>query len=226
MNSLPVLPRSAPVSVAVAAATDQTAAAMRTQLKRLVADALYLDPTAIDEETSFVELGLDSILAVELVKRLNQELQLNLKATRLYDYANIRALGAYLAEIQLRTDAPESRPQPAPAPEPLSVASPMPPMVVASAATTILDAGEETVYRRLKSLVGEALALDEARIDDELDLFELGLETMAAEKLADGIRREWGISMRGPELLGALESAVWAARFTPCVREGRPRRGR
>ena len=199
-----------------------SAAALRAKLKHLLAEALYLDDSAIDEDSSFVDLGLDSILAVELVKRLNDDLQLSLKATRLYDYANIRSLGDYLAQVLGQTDGvaitipPAADPVPAAAQmsEPVNTVPPpvdLPVCTSAPHATRSDSQGgtadfpvsaEEQVYRRLKQLIGEAIGLTESQLDDELDLLELGLEMVAAERMAAHILSEWGVSLRGAELLG------------------------
>ncbi len=71
-------------------------------LAQLVADALYLEPGQIDDEIGFSELGLDSILAVELVKRINDRLGVDLRAARLYDCSNLRQLADLLTEPTTR----------------------------------------------------------------------------------------------------------------------------
>ncbi|MCH2193535.1 acyl carrier protein [Kordia sp.] len=54
----------------------------KTQIqKRLImslADALYLEPSEIDAEKSFTDLGLDSIVGVEWIKTINKEFDLEL----------------------------------------------------------------------------------------------------------------------------------------------------
>lgn len=52
----------------------QSADAIRAVVRRLLAEALYLDQAQLDDHAGFADLGLDSILAVELTKSLNDEL--------------------------------------------------------------------------------------------------------------------------------------------------------
>ncbi|MBT2744871.1 MULTISPECIES: SDR family NAD(P)-dependent oxidoreductase [unclassified Lysobacter] len=86
--------------------------ALKRSLRMSLAQALYLDEAAIDDERSFVDLGLDSIVGVEWVKMINKAYGLEISATRVYDYSTVQALARFLqGELA-------SRPQPvAPAPE-------------------------------------------------------------------------------------------------------------
>jgi acyl transferase domain-containing protein/acyl carrier protein len=105
----PAAPPPAPVAQAVVG-VDQDA--LKRSLRTSLAQALYLDEAAIDDDRSFVDLGLDSIVGVEWVKMINKAYGLEISATRVYDYSNIQALARFLqGELA-------SRPQPvAPAPE-------------------------------------------------------------------------------------------------------------
>ena len=62
------------------------------KIRTNLAEVLYLSEDAIDPGRSFAELGLDSILGVELIRKLNEGFQLTLQATRLYDAPNIGLL--------------------------------------------------------------------------------------------------------------------------------------
>jgi len=68
-------------------------------VRRRLAQALYLEENAIDEHAPFAELGLDSILAVELAKSLNDALGTRLQASRLYDHADVAGLAAHLEAL-------------------------------------------------------------------------------------------------------------------------------
>jgi len=61
---------------------------------------------AIDPDKALSDLGLDSLMAVELRNALGQGLALALPATLVFDYPTLAALGAFLAgELEL-TAAP------------------------------------------------------------------------------------------------------------------------
>nr|2LIU_A Chain A, CurA [Lyngbya majuscula]2LIW_A Chain A, CurA [Lyngbya majuscula] len=68
-------------------------------LKQQLAEALYTEESEIAEDQKFVDLGLDSIVGVEWTTTINQTYNLNLKATKLYDYPTLLELSGYIAQI-------------------------------------------------------------------------------------------------------------------------------
>jgi acyl transferase domain-containing protein/acyl carrier protein len=95
----------------VAQGSPHTVASLKPQLRGSLAQALYLDEAAIDDDRSFVDLGLDSIVGVEWVKTINKTYGLDISATRVYDYANLHALAGFVHE-ELAKLPPDRIPQP------------------------------------------------------------------------------------------------------------------
>ncbi|CAN7392135.1 SDR family NAD(P)-dependent oxidoreductase [Trinickia sp. LjRoot230] len=98
------IPASATAEATEAVATSARAAepstslaTLRMQLRASLAQALLIEPGDIDIGRSFVELGLDSILAVEWVNALNRQYELALNATRIYDHPNLERLATFIA---------------------------------------------------------------------------------------------------------------------------------
>jgi acyl carrier protein len=80
-----------------------------SQLANLVRDALKLkDSEAISPRQGLFDLGLDSILALEMKARLEASLGLPLRATLLFAYPTLDALAGYLLSEVLTLDAPRS----------------------------------------------------------------------------------------------------------------------
>ncbi|WP_066366924.1 hybrid non-ribosomal peptide synthetase/type I polyketide synthase [Herbidospora mongoliensis] len=67
---------------------------VRTVIRRLVGTALKRDD--IGEDESFLSLGLDSLTAVDLVKRLEKELGRTLPVTLFFEFRTLRELSAHL----------------------------------------------------------------------------------------------------------------------------------
>ncbi|MFV2087857.1 amino acid adenylation domain-containing protein [Micromonospora sp. LOL_021] len=67
-------------------------------LRRLLADALDCDPAQIDDDTSFLTLGLDSLTAIDLVKTLEGELGRPLPTMLLFEHGTIAELVDRLAD--------------------------------------------------------------------------------------------------------------------------------
>ena len=67
-------------------------------LKQQLAEALYIEISEIEEDQKFIDLGLDSIVGVEWITTINQTYNLNIKATKLYDYPTLLDLAEYITE--------------------------------------------------------------------------------------------------------------------------------
>lgn len=67
-------------------------------VRRLLGAVLYSDPDDIDPETEFAALGLDSVLGVQFVDRLNRELDVECRAVLLYELPTPAALTAWLCD--------------------------------------------------------------------------------------------------------------------------------
>ncbi|MCB9529656.1 MAG: SDR family NAD(P)-dependent oxidoreductase [Myxococcales bacterium] len=67
------------------------------------------DPAAIDAEAAFADLGVDSLMAVELRNRLRSETGLDLAATVVFDHPSVARLTQHLVERAAPPDAPRAR---------------------------------------------------------------------------------------------------------------------
>ncbi|MEV6693451.1 amino acid adenylation domain-containing protein [Micromonospora sp. NPDC051196] len=67
-------------------------------LRRLLAEPLHRASGQIADDDSFLALGLDSLAAVDLVKRLEDELGRQLPVTLFFEYTTVATLAAALAE--------------------------------------------------------------------------------------------------------------------------------
>jgi amino acid adenylation domain-containing protein len=85
--------------------------AVRDVIAGLIAPEIGQPADEIDDQASFLAMGLDSLTAVDLVKKLEDELGLALPTTLLFEYPSIAELSAYLSSnpaVQAlpETDAP------------------------------------------------------------------------------------------------------------------------
>ncbi|NVJ08010.1 SDR family NAD(P)-dependent oxidoreductase, partial [Myxococcus sp. AM001] len=88
--------------------------ALESAVRQQVAGVLGLDPKRpIPSGRGFADLGMDSLMAVELRERLQRVVGQPLSATLVFNYPNVQALTEYLvglvAERTPRTEAPEAK---------------------------------------------------------------------------------------------------------------------
>lgn len=77
--------------------TAPTATSTADLIRNLLADALRRAPEGIGDDEQFLGLGLDSLTAVDLARRLETELGLPLPATLLFEHRTVGELSAHLA---------------------------------------------------------------------------------------------------------------------------------
>jgi short-subunit dehydrogenase/SAM-dependent methyltransferase/acyl carrier protein len=87
---------------------DQGVALLSSHIREMVAGVLGLSRhRAIDDAEGFFELGMDSIMTVELRTRLQEMFGCSLPVTIAFEYPNVRALTKFIAsEIGLRAASP------------------------------------------------------------------------------------------------------------------------
>jgi acyl transferase domain-containing protein/acyl carrier protein/SAM-dependent methyltransferase len=86
------------------------AGAVEAALLEVVADALHLSPHEVEPAGSFADYGADSIISVELVRRINTRFGIELKTTALFNFATVRDLARFI-EIEF-ADAVTTPPAP------------------------------------------------------------------------------------------------------------------
>ncbi len=153
-------------------------------LRAALARVLYLSEEAIDERTSFAELGLDSILAVELAKAINDRFVTDLPATRIFDQPNVAALAQQIEERL-------SRP--------------------ASAPVTADPAAVGRIVAALRREVAGVLAVEPESIDVRAPLDAFAIDPPAAGAIVESLRSELGVALELAEIGGCRDLEAVAA---------------
>ncbi|HEY6880170.1 MAG TPA: SDR family NAD(P)-dependent oxidoreductase, partial [Polyangiales bacterium] len=94
-------------------AEDERELALLGALRKLVGEVLG-NPDVVDDRAGFAELGLDSIMAIDVRTRLSLALACDLPATLAIDYPSVSALASYVhGRLFAVVPAPAPTPQPA-----------------------------------------------------------------------------------------------------------------
>ncbi|HYI84884.1 MAG TPA: beta-ketoacyl synthase N-terminal-like domain-containing protein, partial [Acetobacteraceae bacterium] len=157
----------------------------------------------------------DSILAVELARRIQDAFGVELRATRLYDQPTPRRLATLIAtadrEARAATgrDAPPVAPAPAPAP---------------TAAALVDDSPTEPALGVLREALAEVLSLDATDVAPEIAPIEFGLDHHGAVEVASRVAARLGLALDAATVMRAdsvtrlaedLARGVGAAASTP-----------
>lgn len=81
----------------VSAAPGERQILLEGYLKEHLGRILMIDPASIRDDGNFMELGLDSLMAMELLKSIEREFRFHIYPREIFDRPNVRALAQYLA---------------------------------------------------------------------------------------------------------------------------------
>jgi acyl carrier protein len=66
----------------------------------LVADAIRLPRADVHDDTGFFEYGVDSLIAVRLVNRINRAFGVSLRSNTLFEHGSVAKLARYICELR------------------------------------------------------------------------------------------------------------------------------
>jgi acyl transferase domain-containing protein/acyl carrier protein/NAD(P)-dependent dehydrogenase (short-subunit alcohol dehydrogenase family)/ubiquinone/menaquinone biosynthesis C-methylase UbiE len=89
---------AAPAAPATAAAGPDRRARIEAAVSAAVGGVLEVEGSRLGRDEAFADFGVDSVLAVEIVSRINDALGADLRTTDLFSFASIRELADHLAE--------------------------------------------------------------------------------------------------------------------------------
>jgi acyl carrier protein len=82
---------------------------IRTYLKQTISDIMDFEGTELDTDRSFIELGIDSLMAVELQNKVTRELRINVPVIRLLEGATINELADCIQEALVKSSNDQPR---------------------------------------------------------------------------------------------------------------------
>jgi acyl transferase domain-containing protein/glyoxylase-like metal-dependent hydrolase (beta-lactamase superfamily II)/2-polyprenyl-3-methyl-5-hydroxy-6-metoxy-1,4-benzoquinol methylase len=102
-NTIPTTNRQMALSVEIVQSDDpELAPPLEEELVRRLAEVLHIEESAIDVETRFGEMGLDSVMGVQWIQSLNKRYASKLKSSSIYEYPTIRQLAHFLEKEVLK----------------------------------------------------------------------------------------------------------------------------
>jgi phthiocerol/phenolphthiocerol synthesis type-I polyketide synthase D len=87
--------------------TQQRLTELQTRLQAILARELRMSPSAINLDAPFPELGLDSMMAMTVLKETKKMVGLDVSANMLFNHPTIASLATYVAGLLAPADLPE-----------------------------------------------------------------------------------------------------------------------
>ena len=200
-------PAASPVRPAekIEVSEEQLKLYLEESLLNAVAGVLKLSDSEIDPSAVLSDLGVDSIIAVELVRTINASLDLALKTTVIFDYPSISRLAEHL-HLEYKNELmphwsrrnPDVRPADSSA-EPFILQE----RRDGRAVDPISGGGENSeeavksyIEEALLTSVAEALELSAGDIDSDKALSDVGVDSIVAVDLVRRINAALGLSLK------------------------------
>jgi len=182
---------ASPSTSAAVANNTQPADAIRVAISQCVADVLEIDAVNLDPELAFTDFGIDSILAVEVVRRLNDTLNITLRATELFNFATIDALTQHIARLE---QAPSLPSMPAANNGNGFAATP----------TVAANNGNGDAAARIRASIQAALAevleISDGDFETDTPFTDFGIDSILAVDVINRINRALHIRLRATDL--------------------------
>ena len=71
---------------------------IKSVLVKEIATELSIAPGEIDEQASFMRLGVSSVQALKIINRLRKELDMDINPVALFEFKTVEDISDYLAE--------------------------------------------------------------------------------------------------------------------------------
>lgn len=186
------------------------------ELVHSLAEELYCEEDEIDLESSFIELGLDSITGVEWVSRLNKTYGLNLKTTKLYQYTSVVEFAKYIqSEIgfgQSNTKIMTQQNKP----------------VISDESTTSQQHShidEQAILTELIKMLADELFLEEDEIELESSFTEMGLDSIIGVEFVSKINKKYALNIKATQLYNFVSVLDFMKQIIDQVLAGQTVRG-
>ncbi|KWX88444.1 hypothetical protein AMQ83_06715 [Paenibacillus riograndensis] len=90
-----------------------------TVIRKSLSSVLHIDESEFDHDMPYIDFGVDSVLSIEIINRINEQLRISLRSVDLFNYGSIRQLSNHLVkEYATEINGTLNHSKPAPSLEP------------------------------------------------------------------------------------------------------------
>jgi acyl transferase domain-containing protein/enoyl-CoA hydratase/carnithine racemase/acyl carrier protein/short-subunit dehydrogenase/SAM-dependent methyltransferase len=193
-QSLPPQPVSQPRPVA--APTTADASSIVGRLRSMLAQELFLKPEEIDEDTQFIDLGLDSITGVTWIRKINAHYGTDIEATKVYSHPTLREL----ARLVVATGSAGETHVPVAAQAATDVDAPAVPVASDTAQPAASALNRTAVVDTLRSLLARELLLRSEEIDENTQFIDMGLDSITGVTWVRKINEHFGTGIEATKV--------------------------
>ncbi|MFF2529130.1 SDR family NAD(P)-dependent oxidoreductase [Brevibacillus sp. NPDC058079] len=142
---------------------------IETIVKEVMTDLLKDTTNPLDFDKSFVELGISSVLSVEMVEMINEKLGIDLGIEVVFDHENIKQLATHIFEKYQEIAPTTDRTQ--------------------------ADNGSSTIAGKIGKIIAQLLDTPVETLNFDKSFIELGINSVLAVELIEAINADLGIHL-------------------------------
>ena len=158
-------------------------------IKKCASTILNILIEELDEDETFIELGIDSISGVELIRSVNEAFELQLETVILYDYPTMNQLAKHIADKvpeKIKTSQKEAIVL-----EPVTYSK----VVLSKQLTTSIDTNDSYYIEALKQVFEKVLNLPANEIDAQESFIGFGVDSINGVEVVRGINEKFNLSL-------------------------------
>ncbi len=189
----------APVAVATTASLSATV--IIDSIRTMLAQELFLKPEEIDDDTPFIDLGLDSITGVTWVRRINAEYGIEIEATKVYSHPTLQALGRLVIDAAGADRASVAASAP-PLPSVSAPVAPSAPRPADPKTAPVVEDGARlgSVISQIRTLLAAELHLQADEIEDGTPFIDMGLDSITGVTWVRRINAQFGTAIEATKV--------------------------
>ncbi len=170
---------------------------VKASLKMFLAQELHMDEQDIDEDKAFIDLGLDSITGVTLMRKINEKYNTSIEATKVYSYPTLVKLTRFVKEVVEKQGTLSKKSKDDKPAIPASHMSQQVDLVIADSSGS--DNLPE-VKASLKMFLAQELHMNEQDIDEDKAFIDLGLDSITSVTLMRKINDKYNTSIEATKV--------------------------
>ena len=168
------------------------------QALKILADEIGVPAGDLTDGTAFSEMGVDSLMALNISGKFREELGVEISSSMFVDYPTVKDLKNFLGQTDSATDEPEEVADTSSTEEsPSRLASPTAEVESASSVTdneesTPLECGDSSMTTLIRATIAEETGVPLEEINGSTNLASIGLDSLMSLTVAGKVRESTG----------------------------------
>ncbi|KAF2707399.1 polyketide synthase-like protein [Pleomassaria siparia CBS 279.74] len=205
------LKQTKPAKAATLRVPKQSVNTISSRVMKIIAEETDVDMSELVDEAAFENLGVDSLMSLTISAKFREDLDLEISSTLFTDYPTVGEMKKFFAQYDAGASLVEDDNESDTTDEPSDMCTPFehatastPPSSAPSVSgkgvnhdikNILSNAAVEGEPSLARKIVAEEMGVDTSEITDQLDLSELGMDSLMSLTILGSLREQTGIDL-------------------------------